>query len=210
MRKRIHFLVLLFICVIAGTPILEAQQIDNFKERGVIYISTFGFVNGFNEIKYSNERSTLSNNTTAVSVHQMVGYQFNPYFSLGMGVGFEKWKYTSFIPLYADLRVNLLSGQFSPFLSVNFGYSSKWYESPIPDNQHQVIDGATEGIYFSGGLGLKVMFSESAAGIISFEYKMQESSIKWSDNLNLYPTLTTNQESRVIYQFLGVRAGILF
>lgn len=210
MRNRIIVFVLCLFCISSGNSTLKAQQIVNYKERGVIYISTFGFVNGFNEIKYTDGRSALLNNTTAVSAHQMVGYQFNPYFSLGMGVGFEKWKYTSFIPLYADLRVNLLPGQFSPFLSVNFGYSSKWYESPIPDNQHQVIDGATEGIYFSGGLGLKVMFSESAAGIISFEYKMQESSIKWSDNLNLYPTLTTNQESRVIYQFLGVRAGIMF
>jgi len=210
MRNRIIIFILFLFCISSGNSTLKAQQIDNFKERGVIYISTFGFVNGFNEIKYADNQRSLTNNITSVSVHQMVGYQFNRYFSLGMGVGFEKWKYTSFIPLYADLRVNILPGQFSPFLSVNFGYSSKWYESPIPDNQHQVIDGATEGIYFSGGLGLKVMFSESAAGIISFEYKLQESSIKWSDKVNLYPALTTNQEDRVIYQFIGVRAGILF
>lgn len=187
-----------------------AQNIDTFKDRGVIYISSFGFVNGFNDIKYADKKSTITNQITSVSLHQVVGYQFSRYFSLGMGVGFEKWKHTSFIPLYADLRVNLLSGQFSPFLSVNFGYSSKWYESPVPDNQNRVIHGATEGIYFSGGLGLKVMISESAAGIISFEYKLQESSIKWSDKVNLYPALTTNQEDRVIYQFIGVRAGILF
>lgn len=183
---------------------------DEFKDRGVIYISSFSFANGFNEISYA-ENNTITNLNTAVSLHQVVGYQFNPYFSLGMGVGFEKWKRTSFIPLYADLRANILYGRYSPFISADFGYSSKWYESPIPDPKNLVIEGATEGLFFAGGLGLKVMFSKSAAGVISFEYKLQESSLKWSDDLNFeFKTLTTNQETRAIYQFVGVRVGVLF
>lgn len=209
MHNRIIILVLFLACIFGVETSIKAQPLENFKERGVIYISSFGFVNGFNQINYA-ENNSITNLATSVSVHQVVGYQFSRYFSLGMGIGFEKWKRTSFIPLYADLRFNLLSGQFSPFTSINFGYSSKWYESPIPDNQNQVIHGATEGLYFAGGLGLKVQFSNSAAGLISFEYKLQESSIKWSDELNLQPNLTTNQETRVFYQFIGVRAGILF
>lgn len=209
MRNRIIIFVVSLFCVFSSMSTLKAQPIDNFKERGVIYISTFSFANGFNEISYA-ENSSIINLTTAISVHQIVGYQFNPYLSIGMGLGFEKWKRTSFIPLYANIRANIFSGRYSPFVNVDFGYSSKWYESPIPDPKNLVIDGATEGLYFSGGIGLKVMFSNSAAGIISFEYKLQESSLKWSDEFNLYKTLTTNQEDRVIYQFIGVRAGILF
>ncbi len=210
MLKRIITFSLFLSCIFCAAPVLKAQQVDDFKDRGVIYISSFSFANGFNEINFTENR-TIDNRITAVSAHQMVGYQFNPYFSLGMGIGFEKWKRTSFIPLYADLRANILYGRYSPFISANFGYSSKWYESPIPDPKNLVIDGATEGLYFAGGVGLKVMFSRSAAGIISFEYKLQESSIKWSDGLNKeYETLTTNRETRVLYQFMGVRVGVLF
>ncbi len=204
------YTILVFVIMMGFSANMQAQQMDDFKERGVIYISSFSFANGFNEISYA-ENTTMTNLNTAVSLHQVVGYQFNPYFSLGMGVGFEKWKRTSFIPLYADLRANLLYGRYSPFISADFGYSSKWYESPIPDPKNLVIEGATEGLFFAGGLGLKVMFSKSAAGVISFEYKLQESSLKWSDDLNFeFKTLTTNQETRVLYQFVGVRVGVLF
>lgn len=204
------YTILVFVIMMGFSASMQAQQMDDFKERGVIYISSFSFANGFNEISYA-ENTTMTNLNTAVSLHQVVGYQFNPYFSLGMGVGFEKWKRTSFIPLYADLRANLLYGRYSPFISADFGYSSKWYESPIPDPKNLVIEGATEGLFFAGGLGLKVMFSKSAAGVISFEYKLQESSLKWSDDLNFeFKTLTTNQETRVLYQFVGVRVGVLF
>jgi long-subunit fatty acid transport protein len=209
MINRIYKATALIILLSISSFSVKAQQINDFKERGVIYISTLGFVNGFNKMTYA-EGSTLYNQITALSIHQSVGYQLNPYFSIGMGLGYEKWKRTSFIPLYADIRANLLYNRYSPFINIDFGYSSKWYESPMPDPRNQVIDGATEGVYFSGGIGLKIMFSNSAAGIISLEYKLQESSIKYSDDLNQYSNLTTNREDRVIYQFIGFRAGVLF
>lgn len=208
MHNHINKLFLIIILFI-GLSYSKAQQLEEFKERGVIYITTFGFANGFNEIAFAGDRS-ISNRITTISAHQVVGYQFNPYFSLGMGLGFEKWKRTSFIPLYADLRANLFYKRYSPFINVNFGYSSKWYESPIPENQSKVIQGAIEGLYFAGGIGLKVMFSKSAAGLISIEYKLQESSIKYSDELNDHEELTTNREDRAIYQFVGVKVGVLF
>ena len=93
--------------------------------------SSFSFHNGIESVKIPGRE--LPNNLSIFSFHQVVGYLFNPYFSLGMGLGFEKWRRTSFIPIYADVRFNLLRGRYSPQLMFDLGYSSKWYESPRPD-----------------------------------------------------------------------------
>lgn len=187
---------------------LNAQERQIFREKGVQYISSLSFHNGIMTVETPSLK--LSNNIPVFSVHQVVGYQLSPYFNIGLGLGFEKWRKTSFIPLYADFRFNILRGRYSPHIMLDLGYSNKWYESPRPDPTYMVIHGASSGLFFEGGLGFKAMFKESSGLFLAISYKIQETDIKYSNEENEIPQLTTNKAKRVMYHFAGIRAGILF
>lgn len=205
MKKEIIIIGLLSIFSIIK---LNAQERQIFREKGVQYISSLSFHNGIMTVETPSLK--LSNNIPVFSVHQVVGYQLSPYFNIGLGLGFEKWRKTAFIPMYADFRFNILRGRYSPHIMLNMGYSNKWYESPRPDPAHLVIHGATEGLFLEGGLGFKAMFKESKGVFIALSYKIQETDIKYSDHENEIPQLTTNKARRVLYHFAGIRAGLLF
>lgn len=206
--KNISYTILTVLFLIQ-TSSVKSQDRMVFKEYGIQYISSFSFHNGIQTIEIPGR--SLPNNLSIFSLHQVVGYLFNPHFSLGMGLGFEKWRRTSFIPIYADIRLNMLRGRYSPTMMLNVGYSSKWYESPRPDPTERVINGATEGLFFEGGVGVKVMFQEAKSVFFTVTYKMQESDIKYSDDENSGMShLTTNQSKKVQYQFIGARVGLIF
>jgi len=80
------------------------------------------------------------------------GYQFNPYFSLGFGVGFH-WYIEDglLLPLFADFKVNFLNKKVSPYLSLAVGYSFNLTESN------------PSGMYFSPTCGVRFKFTEKTA-----------------------------------------------
>ncbi len=206
--KQFFYSSIIVVLLFQAVP-LKSQDRVVFKEYGIQYISSFSFHNGIQSIEIPGKK--LPNNLSIFSLHQVVGYLFNPHFSIGMGLGFEKWRRTSFIPIYADVRLNLLRGRYSPTMMLNLGYSSKWYESPRPDPVERVINGATEGLFFEGGIGVRVMFQEAKSVFFAITYKMQESDIKYSDDDNSgLSHLTTNQAKKVKYQFVGARVGMIF
>ena len=53
------------------------------------------------------------------------GYQISPYFSFGLGTGIRYYvdEKATLVPVFLDLRTHFLKGNFSPYLSVDFGYS---------------------------------------------------------------------------------------
>ena len=59
----------------------------------------------------------------------ITGTQLSPYFSWGVGIGWRRYSAhgyshsTSFIPIFADFRVNLLDRKVSPYLSLGTGHS---------------------------------------------------------------------------------------
>lgn len=61
----------------------------------------------------------------AIAVSTTHGYQFNPYFFFGAGIGIEyhmNWE-TFFIPIFADIKTYFLNKNISPFLGLKAGYS---------------------------------------------------------------------------------------
>ena len=202
----------LFFSLVFVLPLLAmSQERAIFKEEGVIYNSSFAFHNGhFGISDIPKEGNYMHNNNSIYSLHQSVGYLFNPYFSAGVGLGFEKWRKTSFIPIYADLRFNIFSKRYSPQFMINLGYSNKWYESPCPEPEMYVIHGATEGLFMESGVGLRVWFKKNRAGTIIISYKIQESDLKYSDEFNFFPQITTNQTSKVLYHHVGIRIGMMY
>lgn len=53
-------------------------------------------------------------------------YQFNPYASIGIGVGiryFGEEARSTYIPVFADFRANILDRAIAPYISLGVGYS---------------------------------------------------------------------------------------
>lgn len=94
------------------------------------------------------------------------GYQINPYFSLGFGLGLRYTYYISdreaIIPIFGDLRVNFMDKGVSPYSSLAVGYSLNG------DN-----DFKKEGILFNIIGGVSFMVSDESAMNIGVGYEMQ-------------------------------------
>ena len=89
------------------------------------------------------------------------GYQFNPYFFLGAGIGVDyhfDWE-TVFMPIFANARGYFINGKISPFVDAKIGYAP--------------IDGY--GVYFSPSIGVSIGVSKKCAVNISIGYNMQQS-----------------------------------
>jgi len=81
------------------------------------------------------------------------GYQINPYFYVGIGIGVHYY-YTDFsqpsdnaflIPFFADLRANFINGPVSPYLSCDIGYS---FNASDSFNGEGILINPTAGVSF--------------------------------------------------------------
>ena len=98
-----------------------------------------------------------------VSVSSTHGYQFNPYFFLGVGVGVNyhfNWS-TVFIPVYADARGYFMNNDIAPFIGLKVGYS--------------VFDGM--GFYFNPSVGVRFIATSKLGLNLSIGYNMQRTDI---------------------------------
>ena len=87
------------------------------------------------------------------------GYQFNPYFFLGAGIGVDyhfDWE-TVFMPIFANARAYFIDGKISPFMDVKIGYS------PVDES----------GLYFSPSVGVSFGTSKKCAVNLSIGYNLQ-------------------------------------
>lgn len=98
------------------------------------------------------------------------GYQFTPYFFTGAGIGIhyymDMWwngDNVPFIPLFIDLRGNLMQGSIVPFIGLKGGYSL-------------VVDDGLYGggLYAAPSVGVKYMLSETLALNLSLGYSYQQ------------------------------------
>lgn len=127
------------------------KKIDyDLKSRGYINITEGNLAVG---IGYRNEDRSLG----IITVN---GYQFNEHFSLGLGLGFDKYTVASLVPITLDIRTYLLKGIVSPVIILNGGYAFG-------------ISNAFNGHIFHPQIGLKVFISNNAAFLVNIGYKMQ-------------------------------------
>ncbi len=88
------------------------------------------------------------------------GYQFNPYFFLGAGIGVDchfDWE-TVFMPIFANARAYFIDGKISPFMDVKIGYS------PVDDSGL---------FYFTPSVGVSFGTSKKCAVNLSIGYNLQ-------------------------------------
>jgi hypothetical protein len=70
-------------------------------------------------------------NLPMASIMLVNGYQFSPYFSLGLGVGAEiSSKKIYNVPVYADMRAYFTATRVAPFFNLGFGYNAFIQRTP--------------------------------------------------------------------------------
>ncbi|MFV1885045.1 MAG: hypothetical protein ACMZ7B_11195 [Balneola sp.] len=109
-----------------------------FKEKGYVNFTGFDRLPG-----------GYDNSTRFQMSH---GYQFNPHFSAGLGIAYVNYEDPiSSIPLFVDLRYNLLKANSTPFAFTKLGYSFSYDHQS--DDQPDITD-HKGGVMLNVGVGL--------------------------------------------------------
>ena len=210
MKKR-----LLFLCILLGVAVLVQSQ--NRLERAYLNnevrkVSKYkGFIDvggGFGVGKYGKGLGLFSFQTSH-------GYQFNPYFYLGVGVGVDRYigegldpfsagfldKF--FFPIFADARVNFLDKSITPFFDAKIGYSIHEYASSsfIPNLNP----------YFNPNLGVSFKLKKKTALNLGIGYIMQMDKQDYYNYYNYdYNYDYDYRHKNIIKGSITVRLGVEF
>ncbi|MBC7905067.1 MAG: hypothetical protein H7Y27_16685 [Gemmatimonadaceae bacterium] len=106
---------------------------------------------------------------SAFSIHTINGLSYNSW-SAGIGVGIDYY-HTRSIPLFIDIRKNLLRAKNSPFVYGDAGISFTWADSE-QSQRHFGNDGSdfSNGIYYDMGLGYRVGLKNAQGILLSAGY----------------------------------------
>ncbi len=204
-------ILILLVCTCLVGYQLQAQRAYYQKERGFVYMTSVGYATGLGRIELENK--TVLNKNFNVPVNQLLAYQFNNFFYMGLTAGFDFWRHTAFIPIGLSLNVNMMETRIAPILYLNGGYSFKWYVSTKPENMDRVVHGTTAGPYGDGGLGVRIKLNDKLTMLISACYKVQYSDIRYTIPVEGEPdnsAYTTNSRKNVLYHFVGARLGLKY
>ena len=144
---------------------------------------------GFAELGY------LIGNDDRLKLNIINAYQINPHFSLGLGTGlryYTGYYEAAIIPIFADVRANLINRKNSPYVSLGIGYSF---------DATNDFDGV--GMLVSPSIGYRFKISENSTMNIGLEYEIQR--MKYFRTDGYYYDVSTGSSGA-----LGIYFGINF
>lgn len=156
----------------------EAANNDNIKKSGYSNIVEFNLSKNLTEDTDDNpeDNSTQDalddmNRVFSIGVHDINGYQFNPYFFAGGGAGAQLHTKMILVPMFVELRINFIAKKTSPFISLDGGYS--WTPREILGYKHLGTDNKG-GRYLSPAVGVKFFVKPRVALNASLAFRYQE------------------------------------
>mgnify|MGYP003325970269 CR=1 FL=1 len=221
----------LFLAIILFASITDVQAQRNRipQESKFVFMTSLAYATGAGDIQLANfdcheallpptldasqVLKTVRNKNFNVNVEQLIGYQFNNYFYMGVGTGIDFWQHTAFVPLYLNLSVNMMQTRVAPTAFLNLGWGFKWYISSRPEVATRVIHGTNQGPMGEAGLGLRIQLSDKGSLLIAGTYKLQYSKIRYSivrDGEDDFSANLTNSIQPAFYHFGGVKVGIIY
>lgn len=127
-------------------------------------------------------------------------YALSPHFSLGLGLGFEKYDDISLLPIFLDVHAFLKPRMNTSFFAFQLGYASGWHE------EYKQLDD----YHFEGGLfmefdyGRRILIKDRLNFNIAIGMKFQNSEIE-INNIFL-----EDYEEHINYLLLSFKVGIGF
>lgn len=211
-----HILILLGMLLLLHTA--QAQRGKGHQVSRFTYMTTVGYANGLGSINLKDIDGTtlksVPNSIPNFQIHQLLAYQFDNIFTMGIETGFDIWRRTAFIPIYLNLSFNMTNAtKVTPMTFLNLGWGFKWYGNTTPETTDRVVHGTKWGPSGEFGLGLRVRFTEKLSLVIAGVYKMQYTKIGYSivqDGETDYSHLYPNTYQNAFYHFAGVKIGIAY
>jgi hypothetical protein len=170
----------------------NSSNMTDFKKSGFINLTEINYCPGVGDVKIGN--NTIENVDYSFGFRLINGYQFNEHLSLGLGIGIDRYKNTTFLPLTFDVRATILKGKVSPAFTANVGYAIG-------------LGDVKGGLVINPQIGIKTYISKNVAYLFNIGYKLQAQEILYSyRNYNYYDTKT----EKVYFQFLTLSTGFVF
>ena len=147
--------------------------IDNYSSKGIYNQTSFGLITG----------SSDAMNSPGYSLETRLGYEFSPALSIGLGTGISKYN-IEVIPLFFNLKSELIQRVNAPVINVVFGYSFPMNRDKNQDYIDYHYDG---GLCLGLDIGICSYRSPKRALIVSAGYCYQHiveasKSIYWYNN----------------------------
>ena len=161
---------------------------------------------GFVDLGYTIGKK-YGENTNRIEIATSHGYQFNPYFYAGLGAGVNYYHKADVweVPVFADLRTDMLDNWITPYVDFRIGYS--------------VYD--ETGFYMSPTVGCRFNFGNNLALNFGIGYTLQKVKV-WgcevfyigkadaNGNVTFYPESNYYWESIINYGGFSIKLGIEF
>lgn len=176
-----------------------------------IYMTSLGYATGLGQIEL--ETKTVQNRNFDISLDQQLGYQFNPYFQMSFGAGFDFWRHTAFIPIYLNFTVNFTDTKIEPLFYLNAGYAFKWYVSSVPEKLDRVVHGTKTGPMGETGIGMRINLTDKLSLVLAACYKVQYTDIRYTilqPGEQDFSAYSTNAREDVLYHYAGIRLGLQY
>ena len=171
---------------------LEERNIYAFKEKGMFNVVYFSSTSGEQDGDF----------IFGLGVHNIVGYQFNRLFGLGLGLGLDSYSFESgqtVYPIYLEGRGYLTKQITAPYYAVAAGYGFAF------KNRDQEITEAAGGYMFHPSVGLRF-------GASNDTNLMLDIGVKWQKALFVREIVFSGEreERDIVFQRLTMRLGLVF
>jgi len=186
----------------------EKLTSDNIKKRGFLNITEITIGKDILDNGSSEAISQSSNNDLqpSIGIQTINGFLFNPYLSIGLGLGLHSYNDISFVPVFADIHVYLFKDPVTPFISLDAGYSFTAKEVYAIDKDRKYFGG----VYINPAFGVKMNTRKSKALTFSFGYRQQEARI-YSYDEGVYPYYNETQSwKKFRLGYLNTKFAFLF
>jgi len=170
------------------TQLDETEDDIEYKASGYINITEINFCPGVGDIDYGIART--KNEDISFGLRSINGYQFNEHLSLGIGIGIDKYKDATLLPISLDGRITFLKGKISPVFVANAGYAFG-------------LNNAVGGVMINPQVGVKIHVTSSSAFVFNIGYKGQQQEIQFYQ----FPQIRSRNS---FFHFLTISTGFLF
>jgi len=201
----------------AGNPQSSNDSVVKIKrqrKKEFSNITEIGSMIGFGHIRGLISRT--ENNYIFSSLTTINGYKLNQRCFLGLGVGIESSKYLLDIPIFGDIRVNMLKRKVTPVFDLGIGYTINAM------NRQRDVYFKKGNAFANAQVGMKIDFAKHFAWLIGFGYRLQFNHISLSlDELKTtgilngfvyYPNsnLPNPLKASLFSHYISVKTGFAF
>lgn len=138
----------------------KKPQALQYKNKGYINLTEVNLGYGIRSIEIRNNGLRIYEEENNYGLRTVNGYQFSPFFTLGMGLGYERISYSGFIPVTIDSRIMFTKNKISPVLNLNGGYA--------------VGVNNSGGFCLNPAAGVRLYLSQNIALLVNMGYKLQQ------------------------------------